>query len=1092
MDSAKEIRNLKIWIVIIAFLLVLIFLIPLFLSVRSAVTFLDRADHSLEKNRATELLISAISDQAYYRGLGASYLATFEASFRQKLDSSAKTAAKSEAAFNTYLNEHDLLGLSDEEVMLWRNELERWRALDLRDDQVKISEWLDRANAVIRAEEHLIRLLLAPDSTEMLLELLAELEVDSAGIVDYVGLERAKVGVALRQDKPFTLEEFALLEEERGVSIGFAKILKEASTLDALPQNVRITLQQFDNFFFGDYEKLRNQIYQTSIDGDPYPVDFNTWWNLASQAIQSATEVGKAAAQTRQALLQQSRQEARDSVWQTLLYSMFTVLIFSGLIVWLLKNLLSRIVALDKARQELARHRDDLEVICTLRTAEVSSILQTAVNGIVSIDQTGLIRFMNPAALSMFGYCEEEVIGQNVTMLIPPGAHRDQHGDYIQRFLGTGRTNVMGIGREVEACRRDGTTFPIHLAVGHSQPYEDRHMFVAFITDISEQKKTEKELVKSKEEAEAASRTKAAFLANMSHEIRTPMNAVIGFLDVVLDGSLPGEAREHLEIAQNSAHSLMRIINDILDLSKIEEGKIRLESVPFNLPNLAKSVMSTLEHRAREKSIDMAFHYDGELSHCFFGDPNRLRQVLLNLLGNAVKFTEKGCINLTIKRPDDSGNILHFSVQDTGVGIAQESIGKIFQPFTQEDDSTARRFGGTGLGTSISKQIVELMGGEIWVESEEGQGSVFHFTTHMPLADCLDKCIIEGHTIEAPMLFSPRRFRVLIAEDIPENALLAELRLKEQGHEVMCVDNGLQAVKAFRDNPFDLILMDVQMPELDGMESTRRIRQLGGRIPVIALTASVMSDECDRCYKAGMNSVLGKPVNFDELFTEMERLVPDGSGFANDEVNVDIHRPGKTDLSAIESIVDVEKALTLWGDPKMYAQALASFTQRWIRDDAELKVHILSEEPDKARSIAHAIKGVSANLGLIEIERTANDIDRLLKAGRSTKAATLCPALGNAMQEAKYCIDQLNTGWSQVEKSMHTFDRKVVSRLLSNLWKDLDQDDPDVVGPWLRQLTGYLDKEQLGPINKSIENFDFRIAEGQVKALAHQLSLVLE
>ena len=1093
MGPQEEAKALKTKVAAITLLLVAIITVPLLHSIHSANQSLLRADRTTLNNQAAALIADAISVQTRYRGLGASYLASADTDLKPLLEKSAYDARQHEIQADAFLKNAGIIALSESDIVLWRSAVNQWHAQTdaLQTNELSVAQWLNAANKAIRIEEHLIRQLLAPESNEMLLELLAEIKSDALGIIDHVGLERAKLSVAIRRAKPLTIEQLVELENDRGISVGYASILRETAALKQVPEEVHESLQTFEHLFFGDFEQMRKQIYDASIAREPYPVTFNTWWDTASRVVDTATAVSNLASAARITLLQDLQAQARNSLWQTALFSLVVILLFTGMTIWLLQNLLTRIYALNEARKQLAQSRDDLQVLCTLRTAEVTAILQTAVNGIVSIDENGIIRFVNPSALEMFGYREEEIVGENVNILIPPGKDHDAHTQYLQRYIQTGNAKIIGTGREVEALRQDGTTFPMHLAVGHAEPYEGKHLFVAFVTDVTEQKIAKLELLRSKEEAEAANRTKAAFLANMSHEIRTPMNAIIGFLEIVLRKDLDAESRGHLEIALNSALSLLGIINDILDLSKIEAGKISLESIPFNLPNLMKGVMSTLEHRAKEKAIELILHYDGDLPHCFVGDPTRLRQVLMNLVGNAIKFTQQGEVELSIKRPNDGGDMLHFAVRDTGIGMNQDQIERIFQPFTQADDSTVRRFGGTGLGTSISRQIVEIMQGKIGVESDLGKGSVFHFSIHMPLATCYDECAIDGQTEAAPSLSSPRRFRVLIAEDIPENALLARLRLTEQGHEVVCVENGLQAIEAFRNGNFDLILMDVQMPELDGMEATRRIRRLGGKLPIIALTASVMNSERKRCFAAGMDSIQGKPINFAELFTEMDKLVSSDCGIRNNEVNVDIHHGEKMDLSVIKNTADVERALAVWGNAHIYADALHSFVDVQVEKGKSIKSLIAANDLEKARTIAHAIKGVSGNLSLIDITKIAIELDSALKEKDLEKAISLCSPLEQAMQTAAQAIAELPLQNANDDQLL-PFDEAALTGLFKQLLNDLDKDDPSVIDPVVQQLSAYVSNARLGPIMASINNFDFRGAESQTRNLAKELNIRTE
>ncbi|MGN7613647.1 PAS domain S-box protein [Magnetococcales bacterium HHB-1] len=745
---------------------------------------------------------------------------------------------------------------------------------------------------------------------------------------------------------------------------------------------------------------------------------------------------------------------------------------------------------------ELRKHRDHLEELVTLATAEVNAIVQTAVNAIVTIDEKGIIQIFNPSAEIMFGWDVEEVVGRNVSMLMD-APEASKHDGFIQHFLTTGEQKIIGIGREVMGRRKDGRRFPAHLAVGHAKLSNGRHLFVGFIADITLQKQNEQELKQAKEEAEAGARAKAAFIANMSHEIRTPMNAVIGFSEVALqDDDLSSQTAKHVRTILSAAKALLGIIDDILDVSKLESGRFVLERVCFHLPNAMADALRTVEHRVAEKNLALRFDYDAKLPNRFMGDPTRLRQVILNLVGNAIKFTETGGISLAVQ-PGEQSEMLHFTVIDTGIGMTEEQVGKVFESFAQADESTTRRFGGTGLGTTISKQIVKMMGGEIWIESTPGEGSAFHFTALMPEAIDSETCLFEETGIEEQEYISPRLFNILLAEDLETNATLAILRLERQGHTVRWVKNGREAVEASQKG-FDLVLMDVMMPELDGLAATRLIRereqQTGEHLVILALTASVMREDHELCIQAGMDGVEAKPIDFERLFMALERAVPEGMGRVNDTRTIGVRGLTAIEFSSLDGVVDHQRALKTWMDSTLFAKALDAFARDRCNDAAQIRA-LLADHPgdmEPARQVAHALKGLAGNLCIHEVEGLAIKIDAWMKNNTQAPPETLLEQLQRVLNDAAQAIGGIQMPDIATEQHDQVFDSDAVRSLLEALIPALDELNPDVAEPLLNDLVQYVSKEDLTLVQQALDAFDFDAAKGHVIALAEKHGLKLE
>lgn len=470
---------------------------------------------------------------------------------------------------------------------------------------------------------------------------------------------------------------------------------------------------------------------------------------------------------------------------------------------------------------------------------------------------------INTAFEKMFRMSLEDVVGRTCIELFPDfGRHLVEHIKKNQKE--NGRIDSIRIGEYY--CEELGLWLSLLL-------YEPEKGFLALTaSDITVKKHAELEIRKAKEEAEAANKAKSEFLANMSHEIRTPMNGMLGMIDLTLKTSLNHEQYDNLTTAKTCADSLLRIINDILDFSKMEAGKLAIENVSFDIKELITDLVKIHSVNASNKGIELSYGLSASIPRYLQGDPVRVRQVLNNLISNAIKFTEDGEVSITVKKIEENSEslVLKFSISDTGIGIAKEDIGKLFKSFSQLDGSFTKRHGGTGLGLVISKQLVEMMGGDLWVESEIGKGSTFHFVLTFKEGSGTNKKFgLERSFINKTM----NALNILLAEDDKINQKVIVKMLTGKGHSVDVAQNGKEALIKARENSYDVILMDIQMPEMNGIEATRKIREMEGpekHTPIIALTAYALQGDRERFLSMGIDEYIAKPVQMEELLYLLE------------------------------------------------------------------------------------------------------------------------------------------------------------------------------------------------------------------------------
>jgi len=727
--------------------------------------------------------------------------------------------------------------------------------------------------------------------------------------------------------------------------------------------------------------------------------------------------------------------------------------------------------------------------------ANMNAIVDAVVEGIVVIDRAGIIQSVNPGAQKLFGFSVDELLGQNVRLLMPE-PYRGEHDGYLANYHATGRAKVIGIGREVQGQRKDGSVFPLELAVGLiAAPGEG---YVGVLRDITERKASEQALVEARDKAVRAARAKAEFLATMSHEIRTPMNAVIGMAGLLLRADLSDKQKRRARILSAAADRLLALINDILDFSKIEEGKLELAPHTFNALELFETLAQTLAFSAQEKNIELILRVDPALPDHLVGDAGRLQQVLVNLVGNAIKFTLEGYVIISV-RPQPSSEPttnVEISVQDTGIGIPEDKQKTIFQAFTQADATTTRKFGGSGLGLTITRRLIELMGGSINLRSREGEGTTFTVVVPLPASreqasrgvdtsslagmrvlivddmepnramlsewleswgtvaeDCSDgQRAMEkirlahraGNPYEAVVVdyfmpgmdgvtlaqkiradsalqdltlilsssagdaslppdaaklfdaFAPKPIRieelrlalgrargidadaaieatdpigafpglrVLVVDDVPTNLEVCRDLLETMSCEVRTASDGVEAIALSEQFEHDVILMDCNMPRLDGYQATQRIRaregEEGSRVPIIAVTAGVLAEEHERTSRAGMDDFLSKPIIASDLSRMLAKHCPD--------------KRIQTDGLAAAPRVDVAEL------KQVFEQRFKAAAHRLI---AELRERIQETDQEQTIRAAHSLRGSIGTLATeriksltLEIEASAKDMN---------------------------------------------------------------------------------------------------------------------
>jgi PAS domain S-box-containing protein len=614
--------------------------------------------------------------------------------------------------------------------------------------------------------------------------------------------------------------------------------------------------------------------------------------------------------------------------------------------------------------------------------ARLAAIVQASHDAILAKTPDGVVTDWNPGAERLFGYTAEEMVGRNIVDLIPPEG-RQAEAELLQRAA-----QGLAIEQyESSRIRKDGTTVPVSITLS---PIPDASGTIGGIAsvcrDVTERKQfetalrdREEALAAARDQALEASRLKSQFLANMSHEIRTPMNGVLGMAQLLLNSDLDVTQRRQLLALRDSGRTLLTVINDILDFSKVEAGKLELEETDVDLFGSLESVISMLSSPAHDKGLALHLDVSPDVPPFVRGDPVRLRQVLINLLGNAVKFTEAGSVTLRVA--NRVGICRRFEVEDTGIGIPESARGRLLDPFSQADASTTRRFGGTGLGLAICRQLVELMGGTLDFGSVLGEGSTFWFEVPLPAVDVQRPPAGEA----TPQTLHPAAdsgvkpgARLLLAEDADINQEVAVALLGGLGYSIDVVSNGVEALEAVQREHYDAVLMDCLMPVMDGYEATGHIRRLDAavrHIPIIALTASAMSGDRERCLAAGMDDYVSKPLELDVLAAALARVRPGRApkpAPGADPAVPTAPAPAAAPEDVVVRLRDLQSRIS----PEAFTRVCAAFFSQAPSLVDALRGAVRAGDLELTRSLAHKLKGSMASVGAIRLSRIAAEMEQ--------------------------------------------------------------------------------------------------------------------
>ena len=687
------------------------------------------------------------------------------------------------------------------------------------------------------------------------------------------------------------------------------------------------------------------------------------------------------------------------------------------------------------------------------------------------LDEHWTMKFISPSVADLTGYSPEEFTDGTVTFAQIINNDDVAHIDEVMEKA-IAEKNQYAV--EYRIRHRNGkVVWVLDQGTINENSDSEQKWIDGVLIDITARHEYEESLKKAKQEAEAAAQAKQSFMANMSHEIRTPMNAIIGFSDILMDSPLSKEQQKHIITVNKSARSLLHLLNEVLDSAKLEKGKLDIQAEHFNLQALLDNIVSTFWLEAKRKDILLDLIIAENVAPIYIGDESRIRQVMNNLIGNAIKFTEQGSVTITVSQTQNKQ--LFFEVQDSGIGIAKHRLEAIFQPFEQADGTMTRRFGGTGLGTTISKQLVELMGGSIGAISEEGKGSCFYFTLPLQEGDISQVDTLPGNQLNLPKL------RILVVDDIEQNVELLNILLSQAGHTISTAQNGFEAIAAFEQQSFDVILMDIHMPECDGITACKEIREIEKIrclkiTPIIALTASVLQQDKITTKQAGMNGFANKPVDINQLNHEIAKVL-----------GLEVNKITNNKVGDEKKHINYDKGVLMWGSKEKLNTEIGLFLSNHQQSILRLKDQKLSEDEQKA--ILHTLKGVAGNLALAKLLYLLSNAE---KEREKESFPTLIAECEQEWQTLIALLAEQPQSSSQQQPIHETSLGAFISHIEAlQAQAEHAEIDDDLLSQVQSQAPATY-QDQVVEICAHFENFDFDAASTALSALKHTLQAAKE